>query len=88
MRVKPHHHLCQNCGVTVDCAGARVENHDGFPAVICPLFHLPTGEINADFLCDWCATDDGESVKQQNADTLSRHLNETLMQNTVPAIRL
>ena len=53
-RVAPHHHPCRACGVKTECPGAWEENYDGFPAVICPEYHLDGGVINPDFLCDAC----------------------------------
>lgn len=55
MRVKPHSHPCQSCGVKTECGGTWEENYDGEPAVICPEFHLAGGEVNGDFLCEACA---------------------------------
>ena len=54
MRVKPHSHPCQRCGVKTECGGTWEENYDGIPPVICPEFHLTGGELNPDFICEAC----------------------------------
>jgi hypothetical protein len=53
-RVAVHHHPCQDCGAKVECGGTWEENYDGFPEVICPEYHLTSGDINADFICEPC----------------------------------
>lgn len=55
-RVAAHHHPCQRCGRKTQCPGTWEENWDGWPEVICPEWHLPSGYTNPDFLCDDCAT--------------------------------
>lgn len=54
MRVAPHSHPCQRCGVKTECGGTYEPNEDGFPEVICREFHLDGG-INPDFRCETCA---------------------------------
>lgn len=69
MSGKPHHHPCQDCGVKTPCGGVYEENYDGFPAVICPEFHLAGGEINSSWICDGCQwkRDDEAAAELQEA---------------------
>ena len=50
-----HTHCCQHCRTPVDCDGPEERNYDGFPEVICLLFHLSGGSPNPGFLCSSCA---------------------------------
>lgn len=52
---RAHSHPCQSCGAPVDCEGTREANYDGFPAVICLVFHLQNGTLNPAFICENCA---------------------------------
>ena len=54
-RVKVHHHPCQDCGAKTECGGTWEENYDGFPEVICREFHVLSGGVNSDFICEGCA---------------------------------
>jgi hypothetical protein len=48
-----HSHPCSFCRTPVECPGTLERNVDGWPEVICGLYHLPGGSI-ADLLCDSC----------------------------------
>jgi hypothetical protein len=37
---KTHTHTCQVCSRPFQCDGLEEENYDGFPEVICVLFHV------------------------------------------------
>ncbi len=52
-RSRPHTHPCSRCQVPVTCSGQLERNHDGWPEVICGLYHLPGGTV-AKILCDSC----------------------------------
>ena len=53
MRRHEHTHPCQHCGAKVPCDAKLEQNYDGWPEVICPVFHLPGG-LNEDFVCEDC----------------------------------
>lgn len=53
MTRRPHSHPCTDCQTPVACEGALERNHDGFPAVICSRYHLPSG-LNLDVVCAAC----------------------------------
>lgn len=60
---KRHTHPCVNadrgCTGTIECDGELIRNHDGFPEVVCELFHRTDG-TTAPVPCDTCEqkTDD------------------------------
>ena len=39
-----HHHACDRCGVKVPCDGTWERNHDGWPEVVCDLYHVREDE--------------------------------------------
>lgn len=36
---RAHLHRCQTCAASYECYGTLKQNYDGFPDVICSLFH-------------------------------------------------
>jgi hypothetical protein len=52
-----HTHPCSDCKTPVECAGEWEPNHDGFPEVICPHYHLPSGRL-ATMRCEACEAED------------------------------
>jgi len=50
-----HHHPCQACAAKTPCDGSLSDNYDGFPAVICDDFHLRSGDLDPEFICQACA---------------------------------
>ena len=52
MSARPHSHPCAHCKTPVECGGELEQNHDGWPEVICRIFHREPGP---DFLCESCA---------------------------------
>ena len=57
-----HSHPCSTCPGFVPCDGEWERNHDGFPEVICGLYHLPNG-ATAELICEDCR-DRGEREQQ------------------------
>lgn len=51
---RPHTHHCRHCHTPVDCSGELEPNDDGWPVVRCVVFHLDSGQIDPEFLCDSC----------------------------------
>lgn len=49
---KLHTHPCefapQGCQTVIDCLGDLERNHDGYPEVVCSLYHAPNGSIMPD----------------------------------------
>ena len=61
MRRKEHTHRCA-CGAFFECAGELERNHDGWPEVICRVFH-----IDGDRTCPVCylAEQQGEEAEPE-----------------------
>ena len=57
-----HRHFCAVCGVSVPCEGLRTENDDGWPTVICAVYHLPNGETNPHTLCAECEREERDEL--------------------------
>ena len=75
-RTFKHHHRCQDCQTKTECFGQLEDNYDGEPEITCREFHLQGGEINGDFICDYCqerrderaAADRAEQEAEENSD--------------------
>jgi hypothetical protein len=81
-----HSHLCDRCKRPFACGGTWLQNHDGFPSVVCEFFTVE-GEKHPIFracedcaMTEWCqhcaaqpvATEvDGDRVCQVCADALA-----------------
>lgn len=46
-----HNHDCQTCGNPMDCDGELERNFDGWPEVVCVIYHLDGKDV-----CEECAT--------------------------------
>lgn len=52
--MKGHVHHCTRCKQPFACAGEMIRNFDGFPEVVCDLYHIH-GERRAEFReCESC----------------------------------
>ena len=73
-----HHHPCQDCGAKTECPGTWEENYDGFPEVICPEYHLLSGGINSDFVCEGCQWKRDDEAKREHAAQLKEEYERSL----------
>lgn len=67
MKARPHTHPCQSCGAETPCDGEWERNIDGFPEVICQVFHWPGGTINEWFRCDDCIENSKRPTDHRNS---------------------
>lgn len=51
---RTHTHRCKTCDAPIPCRGARVDNYDGWPEVLCAYETDPGFD---GFVCEDCATD-------------------------------
>ena len=72
MRSYRHGHPCRICQTRVECGGELERNPDGWPEVICRVFHLEPGP---DFLCESCQ----ETAQQQEEHELRAQEAEELL---------
>jgi len=49
-----HTHPCAHCRTPCECWGELIPDVDRFPFVLCRLYHLGSGQIDPDYLCDAC----------------------------------
>ena len=50
-----HYHPCQRCGERIECDNRYLErNYDGWPEVICRVFHQHGSWLNQGFICEGC----------------------------------
>lgn len=40
MKIRPHTHVCEKCQTKFSCDGDLEENYDGWPEVVCAIFHV------------------------------------------------
>jgi hypothetical protein len=84
---RAHSHVCTRCQQSFGCAGELIHNYDGFPEVVCVLFHVDGERTPAFTQCEdcvmttWCAhcgskpaltEHDGDQVCTACADAASR----------------
>jgi hypothetical protein len=64
---RPHTHLCTSpaCHQRFECYGTEVENHDGWPKVICVSYHALFKDICPD--CERRINGDGEAEESDGA---------------------
>jgi hypothetical protein len=63
-----HTHACDTCGAAVPCGGDRERNHDGWPSVICVVFHDHAREP---WLCEPCGTAEAAQARLDEAENLA-----------------
>jgi hypothetical protein len=80
--MKGHTHICARCHRPFPCAGELLRNFDGYPEVICDLFHVQGNHFKEcescamTAFCEHCGTRpataevDGDRVCQVCADAL------------------
>jgi hypothetical protein len=61
MKTRTHTHPCAHCQTPVECDGALEQNHDGWPPVMCTVYHLPSG-MTLTALCEDCAAQNGDAA--------------------------
>jgi len=49
-----HSHPCSHCKTPIDCDGRLERNYDGWPEVICVVYHMD----GAPMVCDDCLRED------------------------------
>lgn len=57
-----HHHPCAHCGAQTACDGEREQNYDGWPEVICLVFH-PAPHV---FCCEACAEASTTAIEDED----------------------
>lgn len=45
-----HSHPCAHCRTAVECHGELIRNHDGFPEVVCHVYHV----CGTTLICESC----------------------------------
>lgn len=58
---RSHTHPCADCRTPVDCPGSWEGNHDGFPEVICDVFHRRHWTP----LCEDCDADRQQAIRDE-----------------------
>lgn len=51
---RTHTHPCSHCKTPVECDGELVQNYDGWPEVVCVIYHVDGVEM----ACDDCLRDE------------------------------
>jgi hypothetical protein len=51
---RTHTHPCSHCKTPIDCDGELVQNYDGWPEVICAIYHVDGVEM----VCEACLRDE------------------------------
>lgn len=57
-----HTHTCRTCPNTFTCNGDPVNNHDGFPEVVCSIYHVSGLDQ-----CETCWCDEQRELSDDEA---------------------